>query len=298
MQPLVSIVILSWNRKNDLRESLEQIRKQKYGHLEVIVADNNSADGTQEMLENDFPEVKLIKMFKNIGIEAYNIGFENARGEYIVILDDDSYPEESSVGLMVEKFKNDSELGIVAFDVRNYYNYDQIKSGTDNSDLKDTLARAEKYLLGFNGAGAGVRRELFRQIGYYPEEFFLYWNEADTAFRVLDAGYKVEFFSDIISYHKYSPQNRASWRAPFYYTRNAFFLIWKHYPADLAIIKTLHLVHGCFLSSLEQKTLVYLKAMFAAFFGIATIRGKRKAVKRYIAETMRIPLHTNFTFYR
>ena len=295
---LVSIVMLCWNRKDDVQESLTRFRHQKYDNFEVIVVDNCSSDGTQAMVEEEFPEVRLIKMYKNLGIEAYNIGFANARGEYIVILDDDSFPGEDAVSRMVEKFAEDEELGVVAFDVRNFYNYDDVKDIEQERNRSDTAAVAENYLMSFNGAGVGIRKDLFKQVGYYPEEFFLYWNEQDSAFRILNAGYKIKFFSDVISYHKYSPKNRSSWRAPFYYTRNAFWLVWKNYPLDMVVKLTMRMIYDCFYHTMEQKTWVYLKAMFSAFWGIGRLRGKRKAVDPNIAKNLRIPLYIAFTFYR
>lgn len=297
--PLVSIVTICWNRKKDILESLKGIFEIEYGNLEVIVVDNHSVDGTVGAIECEFPEVRLIKMFKNIGIEAYNIGFKNAGGKYIVILDDDSFPHKYAVQRMVDKFENDEKLGMVAFDVRNYYNYDQVKAVEKQKILKkDTAAVSKGYLMAFNGAGAGVRRELFEKAGFYPEEFFLYWNEQDTAFRILDRGYKIEFFSDVISYHKYSPKNRTSWRAPYYYTRNAFWLIWKNYPVKKALELTARMVYDCFYYSMEQKTFIYVKAMCGAFFGMSKISGKRRVVKDYIWKNLRIPFNVAFTFFK
>lgn len=298
-QPLVSIVMLCWNRKDDVRESLQRIRRQVYPNVEIIVVDNASTDGTQEMIESEFHEVKLLRMFKNIGIEAYNIGFENAKGDYIVILDDDSFPAEDALVKMVDKFAADPELGIVAFDVRNFYHYDDITQAENVAGVAgNQAAEARNYLMAFNGAGAGVRREVFKQIGYYPEEFFLYWNEQDTALRMLNAGYRIAFFSDVVSYHKYSPKNRTSWRAPYYYTRNMFWLIWKNYPLDMVLKLTMDGIFQCFYYALEQKTMIYLKALGAAFMRMKEIKGKRQVVKREIAESLRLPFYTSFTFYR
>jgi GT2 family glycosyltransferase len=297
--PLVSIVILAWNRKDDVRESLIRIQEIDYTPLEVIVVDNASTDGTPEMIENEFPDVRLIRMFKNIGIEAYNIGFENAKGKYIVIIDDDSFPAKHAIQRMVQVFEEDEQLGVVAFDVRNYYNYDEIKNELERTDESaKAKAIASDYLMSFNGAGVGIRRDLFKKIGYYPEEFFLYNNEMDCAFKIWDAGYRIEFYSNIVSYHKYSPKNRASWRAPFYYTRNAFWLVWKHYPMDMALKITLRLIYDCFYYSMEQKTTVYLKAMWSAFREAYKLKGKRKVVGRAIAEKLRVPFNISFTFYR
>ena len=296
--PLVSIVSICWNRKADICESLRKIREIEYDNLEVILVDNYSTDGTIEEIEENFKEVKLIKMFKNIGIEAYNIGFKNANGKYIIIIDDDSFPHKQAVTRMVEKFENDKKLGIVAFDVRNFYNYDAVTMGEIIDANNDTKADSQNYLMAFNGAGAGVRRDLLEKVGFYPEEFFLYWNEQDTAFRILDAGYKIRFFSDVVSYHKYSPKNRASWRAPLYYTRNAFWLIWKNYSLEASIKLTFKMIKDCFYYSMEQKTLVYLKGMFLAFKDSKNLKGKRKPVDKYIEENLRIPFNVSFTFFK
>lgn len=295
--PLVSIVMLCWNRKDDVRESLSRIRESTYKNLEIIAVDNGSTDGTPEMIEAEYPEVRLMRMSENIGIAAYNAGFEQARGEYIVILDDDSFPEKHAIERMIRRFEADPKLGVVAFDVRNYYSYDDIKYVDEITDI-DTLAAHDRYYMSFNGAGAGVRADVFRQAGYYPAEFFLYNNELDTAYRIWNLGYAIRSFPDIVGYHKYSPVNRSSWRAPFYYTRNAFWVAWKHYPAGQALGVTLELIFRCFYHSLEQRTWIYLKAMSSAFIRIGELKGKRKPVHPDIARRLRAPVNLNFTFYR
>ena len=236
-------------------------------------------------------------MFKNIGIEAYNIGFKNAKGKYIIIIDDDSFPHKDAVKRMVGKFEKDEKLGMVAFDVRNFYNYDTVTM-EEVKENTDTKAEAKDYLMAFNGAGAGVRRDLLEAVGFYPEEFFLYWNEQDTASRILDSGYKIQFFSDVVSYHKYSPKNRASCRAPLYYTRNAFWLIWKNYSLGASIKLTFKMIMDCFYYSMEQKTWIYLKASFLAFKDYKALKGKRKPVDKYIENNLRIPFNVSFTFFR
>lgn len=295
--PLVSIVMLCWNRRDDVRESLSRIRESTYPNIEIIVVDNHSTDGTPEMIETEFPEVRLLRMSANIGIAAYNVGFEQARGQYIVILDDDSFPEKHAIERMVRRFESDPKLGVVAFDVRNYYSGDDIKIVDEIVDKADTAAN-ERYYMSFNGAGAGIRADVFREAGYYPAEFFLYNNELDTAYRIWDIGYAIRSFPDIVGYHKFSPVNRSSWRAPFYYTRNAFWVAWKNYPAGQALRVTMELIYRCFYHSLEQRTWIYLKAMASAFVRIGEIKGKRKPVIPDIARRLRAPVNINFTYYR
>jgi GT2 family glycosyltransferase len=293
-RPLVSTVTLAWNRKEDLRESLLRIQNCAYPNLEIIVCDNGSNDGTAAMVRSEFPNVILLEMGNNIGIEAYNVGFKQARGKYIVILDDDSFPDADAIGRMVEYFEADARLGIVAFDVRSYSSYDQVVQETK----QENAAISQKYLMGFNGAGAGVRRLVFEEAGYYPGEFFLYWNEQDLALRALDDGWKIQFFSDIVAYHKYSPANRTSQRAPYYYCRNAFWLIWKNYPILLAMMQTLKLGRLVVHHSIEQKTLIYLRAMMDAMTSWGKIVFLRRAVKPSIARAFRAPVELSFTFYK
>jgi GT2 family glycosyltransferase len=293
-KPLVSAVILAWNRCSDVRESLEHIRKSTYPNLEVIVCDNGSEDNTADMVRAEFPEVVLIRFGENIGIEAYNAGFRAARGEFVVTLDDDSWPAADAIARMVDKFENDCKLGIAAFDVRNCPSYERVALDAG----KDDGSADEPYLMGFNGAGAGVRKAVFKDVGYYPGEFFLYWNEQDLSLRALNAGWKVKHFSDVVSFHKYSRANRASWRAPFFYCRNAFWLVWKNYPLIQAFSTTLRLGRLIIHHSLEQRTTIYFKAMISAMANVGKIAPLRNPVNGEIARKFRAPIELSFTFYR
>jgi len=112
----VSIVMLSYNRKKDVAEGVEALLNQDYKNIEIIVADNGSTDGTAEMIRDKYNDkIQLIALEKNIGIAAYNMGFDRATGEYIVILDDDSFPVKNAITRMVEEFEKNDKLGVAAF---------------------------------------------------------------------------------------------------------------------------------------------------------------------------------------
>lgn len=276
-----------------MKVSLGKIEKIEYSDMETIVVDNGSTDGSPKKIKAQFPWVRLIEAGENLGVEAYNLGFDAAEGEFILILDDDSYPAKESIVRMIEKFSENPRLGVCAFDVRNAYDYDQVADDYDSSTQVGS-----SYSTGFNGAGAGVRKEVFKKVGFYPGEFFLYMNEADCSLRIRDLGYEIRFFPDLIAYHKMAAKNRESWRAPFYYTRNSFWLVWKNYPTARAFKDTLSLVYLCFYHCMEQRTIIYLKAMLSAFWNLRQLSDKRHPVKTQVAEEMRIPLRLCFTFYR
>ena len=291
----VSVCILSFNREEDLKETLTEIYRSelKNVELEVIVADNASSDGTIDMIRNNFTDVIIIEIKKNEGVKAYNSAFDKASGKYILILDDDSYPEQNSIQRMVDEFEKDDKIGILAFDVRNYYNYNDISNTTEKILSKNINS---KYLMGFNGAGAGFRKDLFNKIGGYPEEFFLYWNEMDLAIRVLNAGYNIVEFSDIISYHKFAPTNRSSERGPFYYTRNLYWIYWKYFPFFQSFIHTTKLIFNSIFHSFEQNTFIYIKATISAFINIHRI--KRIRVKTSILKKLRISTKLAFIVFK
>ena len=109
--------MLCWNRWEDVNVSLSRIAEIDYSNLETIVVDNGSTDGSQKNIREQFPWVKLIEAGANLGIEAYNLGFEAAEGEFILIIDDDSYPANDSIERMIQKFSENTKLAVCALDV-------------------------------------------------------------------------------------------------------------------------------------------------------------------------------------
>src|SRR5947199_7579525 len=88
--PLVSIVIISLNRKEYVLDCLASVRKLKYSELEIFYVDNGSTDGVVPAVRELFPEVNVIECGKNIGLAgARNVGQRHAKGEYILFLDSD-----------------------------------------------------------------------------------------------------------------------------------------------------------------------------------------------------------------
>src|SRR4030042_4542043 len=83
-RPSVSAIIPNWNRLNDLREAIQAIKAQTYPITEIIVVDNNSSDGSPQMIKEEFPEVQLIRSPHNAFIHSLNIGAKTASGDLIL----------------------------------------------------------------------------------------------------------------------------------------------------------------------------------------------------------------------
>lgn len=282
--PLVSIVVLTYNRRNELRETLSELKKQTYPHCEVIVVDNGCIDGTWEMVSQEFPIVRLIRLPRNVAIEGFNHGFVNARGKYIIALDDDAQPEnERVVERIVEEFERDERLGIVGAKVLNFYTR-QPSFGRQWIDLIEQQGEIEFFA--FDGCGAGIRKEVLDRVGFYPAEYYIYINELHLSFRAIQVGYKIKVFNDIIFLHKQSPGGSKPLRA-FLATRNMIWLIRAYFsfPANLNLILGLILFRYLRDAWRQRKILAYLRGIVC---GLLSFPGKR--ISRFSRSEMnRIP---------
>ncbi len=296
--PTLSVVMLSYNRKAELRDGLRRILAERPPfEIEVIVVDNASKDGTPLMVETEFPAVRLIALPENIGVAGYNRGFAVARGEFVLVLDDDSCPAPGAMAGLERTFAAHPDAAVVALDVRHVDAYREADSPADLRPAHGSSA-APAYQMGFNGAGAGIRRSVLEEVGGYAEEFFLYWNEQDLAIRILAAGHRILHSPELVSLHRYSPVNREARRGPFYYTRNLYWLLWKHLPAGRMAAATLRLLYLSLFHSLEQRTTVYLQATWDAWRHGGEAWRRRRPVPGTMARRLRIPLQHAFVVFR
>lgn len=193
--PLVTVNILSFNRKEELRNTLTKVYEQDYKNIEAIVVDNASSDGSAEMVLKEFPLVKLIQLEKNIGVAGWNEGFKVATGEYVLVLDDDSYPAEGVILDGIKIIEKDDSTGIVAFKIFNSY----LQEYESNFIADEPLS--------FIGCGALLKKRLLNQLGGYNDLYFLYHNELDLAARSINSGYKIKM-SDKVVIHNFNVNNR------------------------------------------------------------------------------------------
>jgi len=157
--PTATVVFLAHDRRDDLRLSLTRtLEGLDYDRsaLDVIVVDNASSDGTAEMVEAEFPEARLIKRTSNRGVSGWNDGFAEARGDYVLALDDDCHlPPDGLRRAVAEAERHDADL--VSFGVT---------SASDSAYRFDI----DEYLTGlfsFWGCAVLVRRRALEELDGY-----------------------------------------------------------------------------------------------------------------------------------
>ncbi len=224
-EPTVSLVISVWNRKDDLRENLAAIRAQTTAPDQVVVVDNDSSDGTPEMVIAEFPEVQLIRMPHSAygACETFNIGFASAWGEFVGILDDDVVLPPDFVERMLAKFAEEPESTailspkVVEPEMPDWY--------------RDSPAvNTERYASTFRGCGSMARGDAIRKAGYYDARFFIFGNERDLTTRLLNLGCRVKMVPSIEVFHKAPFGMRHGKRSLYYHVRNFWLYAFKFLP--------------------------------------------------------------------
>lgn len=215
--PLVTINILAYNRRDEVRETLRELQSVDYPRefLEILVVDNASSDGTKEMVEREFPDVKLVVIHPNRGIAGWNAGFETGRGEYFLVLDDDS-ALQSGLKEAITYLQQNPKVGILALKITG--GWATAQSIEDNSEL-----------MGFVGCGALIRREVVDAIGGFAPWLYLYAHEWEYSLRCLDAGFDIRQFLGCTVHHRGSLSLRSFKKICVYSTRNNLLIIHKYF---------------------------------------------------------------------
>ena len=198
--PSVTVVFLVYNRREELRESLERMRESEYdGPIDYIVVDNASEDGSADMIRQDFPDVQLLTHERNVGVSGWNIGFAAAEGDWILALDDDCYLPPDGLAKAVAAAR-EHEADLVSFRV--------VSTHDPNHFFDDEWFAG---LFGFWGCAVLVRTPALKELEGYDPEIFVYSNETEFTMRFLDRGYRHLHYPDVVAQHMKKP---AEWKPP------------------------------------------------------------------------------------
>ncbi len=246
----VSVAILSFNRRKQLEETLEQLYGKGNLWREVIVVDNASTDGSREVIRKKFPDVKLIDSRGNIGTAGSNLAFEKATGDWILSLDDDSFPVIESFGPVCEAIESGRPEAAIALSVRKKWNP---SNTTGSQPLREAF--------GFSGAGVLFNRKAIQEIGGYDRDLFLFTNELHWTARALAKGRRLAACDSAVVIHRSAAVNRSSWRHAHFYCRNTLLFLLRYAPKSLLPKLLAGFLRDIWLFTIWHGTGVYLKAL-------------------------------------
>lgn len=204
MRPLISNIVLSYNRREETLECLRSLRRQTWTNTETIVLDNGSGDGSADAIAEAFPEVFLIRMPCNYGAwHARDIAIQNSHGKYLFMIDSDAVAPEDALEQLLTRIELEPELGIIQpriLDQGTNATYD-MGFGRDRSD-------ESFYRWQFHGCAALLRRRAYDAAGGFPHHYLVAGGEAYLAIPMIDAGYRILYYPKVSVRHALSPKER------------------------------------------------------------------------------------------
>jgi GT2 family glycosyltransferase len=213
--PKATVIIVNTNELHHLRRCLPSVLGQQYGEYEVLVVDNASTDGSVEVVESEFPQVKLIRNVANLGyVGANNVGFEHATGEILVVLNPDTRVEPNWLRELALALERTPSAGLATSKILMMDDPQRINTcGNEITFAGITVCRglgqpADRYdrleaVSAVSGAAFAIKRSVLEQIGPFDNTFFIYYEDTDLSLRAALAGYECIYVPTSVVYHDY-----------------------------------------------------------------------------------------------
>ncbi|MFH1173131.1 MAG: glycosyltransferase family 2 protein [bacterium] len=258
----VSIVIVAYNSFNHLKACLDSVLRQTYPDYEIIVIDNNSRDGSLNLVKENYPMVKTLRNVNNLGYcRANNQGIMMTRGDYVLTMNPDIMLDEDFLKTMIEKADSLPQAGSFGPKLLRLIN-NQKSDMLDSSGLKilpyyKIVERGSgehdkgqydqpEEVFGISGACVMYSKSALEVIKennqYFDERFFLYKEDVDLAWRLKEKGWQSWYLPKALAWHKRTAsgnEKTSNWKTirerrkrkllvSYYSYRNHLLLLTKH----------------------------------------------------------------------
>ena len=242
--PLASVIVPTFNGAHILPACLDSLASQSYANLEVIVADGASTDNTTDLLADRYAAMRLLRLRRNAGFSGnVNAGLRAARGEVLCLLNNDAQADPDWVEQCVATLDRNPEAGSVASKVL-------FTDGCTINSAGDVLCRdgsarqrgngqpdgpawnESEHVFGAMGGAAAYRRAMINDVGLLDEQFFMYLEDVDLAFRAQLRGWACVYQPLARAHHQGSASGGGA-LASFCNGRNLIRLLAKDLPTGL-----------------------------------------------------------------
>lgn len=269
-EKIISIITINYNGLKDTCELMETLPLDDTS-IEVIVVDNASRQDEASVIEQRYPQVKVIRSSENLGFAGgNNLGIEASCGKYLYFINNDTllslqgntvantkHGMQPELRYLVERLESDPQIGMVCPKIRFTWGDNLIQFAGYTPLSRVTL---RNNAIGFNesdygqydtahptpyghGAAMMVRREAIDKAGMMPTCFFLYYEELDWSMMIRRAGYTIWYEPASTIYHKESQTTgQASPLRTYYITRNRLFFVQRNSPLPWRYLSYLYLI--------------------------------------------------------
>ena len=204
--PKVSVIIVNYNGKALLEKCLESLSKVNYENFEIIVVDNNSTDGSIELVTKNYTSIILLKLNSNKGFaEPNNIGAKIANGKYLLFLNNDTIVTPNFISEMVQVIENDKKIAICQSLLLKPD--ESVDSSGDFIDHLGVVYNSTKKtdeireISSARGASMLIRKDVFDILEGFDEKFYVSFEDVDLGWRTWMIGYKVILTPKSVVYH-------------------------------------------------------------------------------------------------
>lgn len=311
----LTIIIVNYNVQHFLEQCLHSVRKaSKNVTSEIFVVDNNSVDGSVNMVKEKFPEVHLIENKKNTGFSfANNQAMRIAKGEYILLLNPDTVVEEDTFQKVVAFMDAHPEaggLGVKMLDGKGNF-LPESKRGLPTpsvafykifgfSKLFPRSKTFGKYHLGYldkdqtnevdilSGAFMLMRKTALDKVGLLDETFFMYGEDIDLSYRIQLGGYKNYYFPETrIIHYKGESTKKSSVNYVFVFYKAMVIFAEKHFSQSNAKLFSFLINIAIYLRAGGAIFIRFLKSIALPAFDFALIMGGLLLIKDYYEKNVK-----------
>jgi GT2 family glycosyltransferase len=280
----VAVVIVNFNGREHITECLESVRRQTRKPARTIVVDNDSSDGSPELIRERFPEVELVPAGGNVGFAAANnLAARRAEDcEWLALLNPDAFPHPEWLDALVRAAEENTGFSCFGSHMRRAGTVDELDGTGDvyqvggmawrrDNGKPDSRARPPGEIFSPCAAAALYPRAVFLEAGGFDERYFAYYEDTDLAFRLRLRGHRCFYEpSAVVDHVGFAAAGAETPFTAYHSQRNIVWTYVKNMPAPL------------FWAYLPQHVLVNL--LNVAWY---SMRGQGRPVLRAKVDAMR-----------
>lgn len=253
ISPLISIIILNFNRSRDTIECIQSLKKINYSNYKILLIDNCSSDNSFQIFNNMLNEVEIIKTTDNLGYTGgINFGLEYVSKyspDYILVLNNDTIVNPEFLSHLADAMEND--LNSVAAGGTILYEHERNKIWYASGNIIKWRGMAVHYSKGkifdsskhkeiiqtefISGCMVLIRYKYLNIIGFEDDDFFMYLDDIEYSIRMKRKGFKLLYVPQSIIYHKVENENESPFKL-YYSVRNRLLLISKSISGFVGIV--------------------------------------------------------------